>query len=60
MSLSLHLIIGFNTFEPEALVVPRSEVLREARHCDVEVLLHFERRQAVAGCDIHPDSSTES
>ena len=50
----------FNTFGPEALVVPRSEVLREARHCDVEILLHSDHRQAVAGCDIHPDSSTES
>ena len=59
MSLSLLLTITFDTFGPEALVVPRSEVLREARHCDVEVLLHFDHT-LVAGCDIHPDSSTES
>ena len=43
--------------EPEALVDPRSEVLREAQHCDVEILLHFDHRLAAG---IHPDSSTES
>ena len=60
VSLSLLLIISSTTFELEALVVPRSEVLREVPHCDVEMLLHSDRRQAAVGCDIHPDSWTGS
>ena len=59
MSLSLLLTITFDTFGPEALVVPRSEVLREAQHCDVEMKLHSDRTQAV-GCDMHFGRLNES
>ena len=47
------------TFELEAPVVLRNEVLRVGQHCDVEELHHSDQRQPV-GCDIHPDSSIES
>ena len=47
------------TFELEAPVVLRNEVLRAGQHSDVEELHHSDQRQPV-GCDIHPDSSIES